>query len=710
MPLLALQGQNLSNTTELRRLVPDLGYVPQSTVANNVFMIRGIGTQANGNGLEQSVGVNYDGVALGRSLGSVSELVDIQQVEVLKGPQGMLFGKNASAGVINIQTQVPKLGVTEQIGRLSYGSLNDVQATDTVNVPISDNSALRLSAWKFRHDGFGTEVNTGQKFGDENTEGARLRLRWLPSDGVDLNLTSEFTSHDQNPAVITIRQFEPANFTRANSGALIQAWELAHGTAPRVGNNTMRGVVSPYGYYDRGSTAAFTGQADFSVGGGTLTSVVSYRTITNSNPFDPYPTDNPYNTSTYNFDYDHYNPFSAEVRYASPAARRIRYVAGLYFYKMSLHEQFLLAQGGSPVPAPVNINWNMNVDNETHAAFGEATFDLTDALHFTAGVRQSRDIVSGNMSRDFIGAPPPTVLGFNTPGGTFGIFQTAADTTYNNTSWRFGLQYQVDPSTMLYATASRGYKGPGLAYGFSSTRTGLAQANNGIVKPEIANAVEVGVKSQWFERRLTVNLAAFDEKFDNFQVSLRVPGPVLVFVTQNAKQLRSDGASLDVNWQAPSGLQLTENFAYTHARFTDYLNASCYPNEPAPRCTAATQNLNGWPLANAPRASNNVTARFERPLVSNLSWFGQVNDNYRSSVVFNTIADPHDQQGAVNLINLAAGLNAASGRWGVSLYGNNVANRQFVDRIANSASGAFYVQQKSYADLRTYGAAVNIHF
>ena len=712
-----LQAQNLADTTDLRRLVPSLGFIPTSTVANTLFVVRGVGTQANGNGLEQSVGVNFDGVALGRSLGSIAQLVDIQRVEVLQGPQGMLFGKNASAGVMNIVSQVPKLGTTEGTARVSYGSLNFIQATGTVNLPLGETAAARISAWKYKHDGFGTEINTGQKFGDENNQGARLRLRLKPVDALDLNFIAEWNNHNQNPSVITLREFEPKNFTAANFGAQIQAWELAHGVVASPTNTTMHGAVDPYGYYDRGSTSAYTGQADYDIGGGTLSAVVSHRLISNDNPFDPWPTDNPYATNTVNRDLVHYDQVSAEVRYASPSQNRLRYVAGLYDFKMNLHETFLLSQTGT-VPAPVNIYWNMNLTNQTYAAFGEATFDITPRFHLIGGVRESHDSDNGEMDRGFIGAAPtPTVPGFNTPGGTFGIFQTAASTKYDNTSWRGGLQFQVLPSAMLYATASRGYKGPGFAYGFSSTRVGLAQANNGIVKPEIATMYEAGLKSTWFDRRLTVNLAVFDETFNNFQTSLRVPGPVIAFVTQNAKQLKSDGANLDATWVVSPELQLMGNVAYDHARFTDYQNAACAPGvtgvglPPAfPNCVNRQQNLDGYPLQDSPTWTTNLTARYERPLSPALHWYGQANDNYRTKVVFNTIADPHDVQGSVNLVNLSAGLKASNGRWNVSVYGNNVTNTHFVDRIANADSGAFYVQQMSYGDLRVYGAAVEMHF
>jgi iron complex outermembrane receptor protein len=705
----ALQTQNLTDTTDLKRLVPGLQFITASTVGNAVFVIRGVGTNASGFGLEQSVGVSFDGVPLARNAGSVADLVDIQRVEVLKGPQGMLFGKNASAGLINIVSQVPKLRTTEFIGRLSYGTLNYQQYSGTVNVPLSDTIAARITAWKFKRDGFVHEANTGQDLSDKNTEGLRVKLRWQPSDALDVNLTAEVNGHNQNGGGFTIRQFEPANFTAANSGALIQTWELAHGTQPSQSNYTARGVVSPYGYYDRGSTKAATGQLDYAVGGGTLTAIVSYRRVHNDNPFDPFASDNPYNQQLFNRDEVRYNQLTGELRYASPATDRLRYVAGVFAFRLNLNDQFRTSIAGS-VPTPVNDLISEDVRNTTVAAFGEATFDLTPKLHLIAGLRASSDHLDAAMDRTFL-APTVIITGFTSPGASFGLYQTSAQTTYHDLSWRTGLQYQVERDVMLYATASRGYKGPGIAYSVSSSAVGLAQANNGIVNPEVVHAFEVGLKSQFLDRHLTFNISLYSETFDNFQTSVRVPGPALVYVIQNAKQLRSEGVDVDASWRVTSNFTLSASVNYDHARYTDFANASCYPGQTAALgCVAGQQDLKGWPLANAPEWTTNVTARYETGLGRGWNGYVQANYEHRGDVVFNTTADPHERQNGYGLVNASIGLRSPGGRWGVSVFGNNLGDVRYVDRVNPQASGAFYVQSLSYGSLRTFGVALDTRF
>jgi iron complex outermembrane receptor protein len=706
----ALQARNLSGTTDLQRLVPGLQFTTSPSVANAIFQVRGVGTAAAGQGLEQSVGVAFDGVPLARSLGSIADLVDIERVEVLKGPQGMLFGKNASAGVLNIISQSPKLDKTEVIARAAYGTLNDQQYTGTLNIPVGTDAAVRLSAWRFKRDGFVNEVNTGQEMGDKDTQGARLKVRWAPAEKLDIQLTGEWFSHNINGGAITIRQFEPANFTPANLGSQIQAWELAHGTVPGPTNYVARGPVNGYGYFDRGSTGAYTGQVNYDLGGGTLTAIASNRIVKNDNSFDPFPSDNPFNQSTFARDVVNYRQTSGELRYASPASGRLRYVAGLFYYHLNLHEKFLQGLIGS-TPVPVAVQWDMDVRNDNYAAFGEATYDITQKLHMIAGLRGSSDSSDASMVRVPLNNPQVIIPGFNSPGGTFGPFSAAASTSYKDLSWRVGLQYQVEPHAMLYVTGSKGYKGPGFAYSFTSSAVALGQANNGLVKPEIAYLIEGGLKSQWFERRLTLNISVYDQRFKDFQTSLRVPGPAFVLVTQNAKALKATGVDVDASWLVTPEFTLTGSLSYDDARYTDYQNAGCYPLQTvAQGCVNQQQSLNGWPLSNAPKWTTNLTARYETALSPQWRGFLEANDFYRSSVVFNTAADPHDQERGYSIVNLSAGFKSADARWDLTAYVNNVGDVHYVDRTQQTANGAFYVNFLSYGSFRTYGVALTAHF
>ena len=710
-----LQSQNLADTGDLQRLVPDLQFTHGVNPSNNVFGIRGISTLAIGGGLEQSVGVAFDGVPLARPTGSIADLVDIHAVEVLKGPQGMLFGKNSSAGLINIVTNPVELGKTDTMLRAAFGSLNDREYSGTVNLPVTDASALRVSAWKFSHDGTIHEVDTGLYLNDKNSDGGRLKYRWRITDNLDVNVTGEWTSHDQNGTGYSIRDFAPAHYAPNNPGASVEAWELAHGTSPSDDNRTARGLDIPY--YDRGHTSAYTGQADYAVGRGAVTAIVSYRDIANDTQFDSYPTDSPANQNVNSEDATKYVQLSEELRYSSPSDERLRFVVGAFNFRLKLREDTGLGLTLYGTPISIDDNFDTRETNDNYAAFGEATFDVTSRLHVIGGLRRSTDKVYGSMDRSFLSPASLIVPGLTAPGGTFGPFAAATSTTYNDLSWRTGLEFQFTPDVMVYATASRGYKGPGLGYNLTTTASTLAVSNNGLVKPEIAHGYEVGLKSQWLERRLTLNIALYEEIFDNFQTSVVVPGETVVYAVENAGQAKTTGVDLDARWAISREFSVLLNATYDNARYTDFKDASCYGYQTvAQGCIVnaanpgGVQNLDGQRLQNTPKVTTSLTARYERAIGAAFDGFVQANYVYRSGVNFNSSEDPYTAQGGYSLVNLNAGVNTTDGHWGVAIYGNNVFDKHYVDYISSAPSEIFYTNDIGYGDLQTFGIALTAHF
>ncbi len=694
----ALQSANLTDTADLRRLVPDLQFLHTSTPGNDAFGIRGVSTLASGYGLEQSVGVSFDGVPLARPVGSVADLVDIRRVEVLEGPQGMLFGKNSSAGLINIISNPAEIGKTETVARASFGSLNLRQYSATTNIEVTEDSALRLTAWKFSHDGPIHEVNTGQDMGDQNSDGGRLKYRWKPTENLDISFTGEWDSHRDNGAGYSIRSFTPNGVATG-----LAAYETGLGTSASPENHLARGLDLPY--HDNGNTAAYTVQADYSIGEGTLSAIVSYRDIKNDNLFDPFPTDYALaGTQFRNEDDVHYDQLSEEIHYNSPAADRFRYTVGVFNYRLKLRDDFGL--GFSPFPmATTDVNFDESLENDNYALFGESTFDVTSQLHFIAGLRGSHDQLRGSMDR----TEAADANFMNGVGDTFGPLAAGTSIAHNDLSWRTGLQYQVTPDAMSYLTVSKGYKGPGLGYSVNSTVASLS-ANNGIVKPEIVHNYELGLKTQWFDRRLTANLSVYTEIFDNFQTSIVVPG-TFITTTENAQQMRTSGVALNSSWFVTKNFSLAGNINYDHARFTNFQNASCYSatQTAAQGCVNGSQNLSGHMLANTPKTSVSLTARYQQPLGDKFMGFVQAVDTYHSAEIYSSLGDPGTEQGGFSLVNVSAGIDTADGRWGVSVYGNNVFDKHYVDLILASG-GIQYLNDISYSDLQTFGIALTAKF
>ncbi len=713
----ALQAQNLTSTDDLKRLVPDLNYRHAGTPGNDAFNIRGVETLGTSYGLEQSAGTAFDGVPLARPVGSIADLVDIHSVEVLEGPQGMLFGKNASAGLINIVSNSPEIGKTDATVRAAYGTLNNQQYSGTVNAAVTDNSAIRVTAWKFKHDGDIHELNTGQYMNDKDSGGVRLKYRWTPTENLDLNATAEWFSHDQNGTGYSIRSFNPAFFNNNNDGQAVEAYELGKGTVPGEHNLIARGLDNPY--YDRGHTNAYTGQADYHVGDGTVTAIVSYRSIGNDASFDPFPSDNPVNQQFRNTDNIRYDQWSEELRYASPVADRFRYVVGLFNFHMNLHDDtgFGIA-GFLPVPTPglyplINADSLQDLKNSNYAGFGEATFDITKELHVFAGLRRSTDKVHEGVNN-------------GGPVDFFGPVIASASTEYNDLSWRGGVQYEFLPDAMVYGTVSRGYKGPAIGYSLSTNATEIAATNGDIIKPEIVHAFEIGVKSQWFDRRLTANLAVYREKFDNFQTSVILPNQFGTVAITNANQLTSDGADFTMRWQISPSFSVAANEAYINARYTNFKGAACYTGQtaaagcvtrilpstmPGPPQTSSSQNATGARLANSPREKVGLTGRFDHPINGYWSGYLSLNATYQSNVNYSSLGDPQTVQGGYSLVNFSTGLNSSDGRYAINVYGNNILDRHYVDLIVqNNLGNAVLFNDIGYEDLRTFGVALTVHF
>ena len=706
-----LQTQNVLDTSALTRLVPAVTFNQSFLAAANNFSVRGVGTAAGGVGVDQSVGVAFDGVPLGSAAGSVADLVDVQHVEVLKGPQGMLFGKNASAGLINIVSNAPQLGQLEAIGRVSYGTLNDQQYTGTVNLPVGDTAAIRVSGWKFKRDGTILEVNTGQHMNDKDSDGARARLRWLPMENLDVNFTGEWTSHDQNGAAYTIRQYEPANFTPVNAGALVYGYDINTSHQNPGPHNRDAYDLGDVPYFDRGHTAAYTLQGDYTTpSNGVVTSVLSYRRNAIDQSTAAYPSSNPYNNQPANIDVGRYEQFTGELRYASPVTDRLHYVAGLFYFHEKLQDEFTLGILAPPLPTVDNLG-DQRQTNESYAGFGEATFDVTSQLHLIAGFRESHDDDRGSLNRMMLNAGVPIVPFWNGPDSNFGVLHANAHIDDNFTSWRGGVQYQLTPDVMVYGTASRGYKGPGVIFNVGTAPADIAASNGGVVKPEIATSYELGVKSQWFDRRLTANAALFDETFTNFQTTLHSPISPLSVIVANAPRLKSDGVDLDASLAVTNDFSVSAAMTYANARFTNFPYGQCYSTTqtPAQGCVDGYQNLAGKPLFNSPKVSTSIDARYDTAITAELRYFLDVNDSYRTKQYFEAKADPNEYQSAYNVINLATGIRAESGHWGVTASVANLANSRFVDTMLQQ-QGVFIGQIIGYDTLRTYHVALDARF
>ncbi len=701
----AIDQAGITSTSELPQLVPGLTFNPAGEAKLNSFNIRGVGTYALTATLESSVGVAVDGVPLARVGGSITDMVDVERVEVLKGPQGMLFGKNATAGLISIVNRRPDFGATTGALNVEYGSYNELNIDGVVNVAIGDTAALRVAAWKYGHDGF-IRGPDGADYSQKNTYGIRTSLAFEPSDAVSITLIGQYDGRDERANANTHRLFT----STTPFGIIVENWARARGITPGPRNEQGEFFATPF---SRANNYYVTGLIDAELGSGyTLSSATSYRSVSVEGQMDPFVTSSPLLHLTRLQDREEYDQFTQELRIASPSDRPLSFVAGLFYYQFEVKDVQDQNFFGLVQPGISNFYRVNTVTDKLRniAAFGELTYRLTPGFRIIGGVRVSNDRTSATFDRARVGTDTGIIPG-NVP-----IFSyVTRPVSYDAVSYRFGAQYDVAPDIMLYATASRGYKGPG--FNLTQSSTPAAIINDARVAPEIAKSYEIGIKSQFFDRRLTINLTAFDSTFDDFQTTVGLPTNPPTFVIQNAGQLKSTGVELEINARPADGLSLGLNGAYIDARYTDFDNAACYFNQPTRPagtpltpglCVGGVQTLNGWPLAVSPKWSFNASARYETPVSDDFSAFINATYSWRSSVVYEARRDPLEVQDGYGFANLNLGFKTADGNISVALYVRNLFEEHFVSRVRQEF-GVYY-QAPSYEARRRVGLQVSSRF
>lgn len=705
-----LDSLAISQTSDLTRVAPALTFSSGSYGNTITFNLRGISTFSNSNATESSVGVSFDGVPLGRTVGMVTDAVDVSRVEVLRGPQGTLFGKNSTGGLLSIVTNEPTY-TWQGNARVYYGSHNEFRRQGTLNLPlIDDRLALRVSGWMFSHDPYVKTPSTpGVGFGSLDTRGARLRFRVDPADGLKLNYTLQYA--EQNDS--SLGNFQSYGYDGITTSKVLTPNLLAQANAARAADLSVGIVAGPDNYATSANIPSVnrmhllynTLQLDADVGNHTLTWLTSSQNSTGYNANDG---DNLANVapnlnapdSTYAVDVDQ---VTSELRLASPSDQRLSYVAGLFYFDADIDTQQLQTADRAGPPFRVGRLNDSRVKSRNYAAFGEATFNVTDSLRFLLGGRYAHDDIKGSYVRTI----PPGSTGV--PNTQFGPISVSNKDDYSNLSFRAGVQYDLAPSVNSYATVSTGYKGPGFNY-TNDLSTASFALNGAKVTPEKVTAYEIGVKSELFDRRLRLNSSVYYARYTDFQVSAGVPGSNPVVITLiNARELVAKGAEFEAEWRPTAGLTFSGNVAYSDGEFTDFKNAPCYFGQTAATgCINGNYDVKGLQLPNSPKLSGNLTARYDWRTAAELRAFAQANMYYKDRVYYTVGADPSLHAKSYSIFNVTTGLRSADDRYGISLYGKNIFNKHFASRLFTSAG--LIAQILSYDSKAAFGASVDVKF
>ena len=650
-----LERQQVNSLNDLNRIAPSLEI--QSAPGQNVGgggSVRGIGTQTFSPGAVGSVGVVVDQVSQGNA--NLSDIFDVARIEVLKGPQGTLFGLTTSAGVINITTNAPDPSRisgrlrTELAGAGTAGSKYGQQVVQgVINLPVSENSALRLSGLANLRQGVDRNLLTG-KLNDNDSFAVRGRYLWRPNEAFTLNLIGDY-AHARStgegdfftiikaggPGILPL----PTPFPIPDPGIANQL--ASCGVIAQPGNQN---YCAAQGLNSTNNNFGVSLQMDYDAGPFTVTSITAYRrnegrsqgaNIFRADPFQLQITGGPTHNDT--------NLFTQEIRLTSPAGQKLEYtIGGFYSHQKAVQDPSTFAINLSPFPGLtipiVNQPGARNdITDESVAVFGQGTFHVTDMLRLIAGGRFTHAKL--DLQRlDLAGNVP-----------------SSQNLTTNKVSFRFGAQYDLNSRTMAYATVSRGFKGGQIAIP-------ALPLTPYVVRPEIPTAYEAGIKSTLFGGWI-MDLNAYYEKVGDFQAqqcTVNVSTAALSCVQTNIDGVETKGVEINFFGRVTEGLTLNTGFIFADASY------------PGGFLGSDGVNIGGTQLAYAPKYKFTLSGEYEHPIVPALNGFVALDVVWKSRIRYEanslteTTMPPHWVVGG------RIGIRDPMGRYSVAVFARNLFN------------------------------------
>jgi iron complex outermembrane recepter protein len=646
---------NISNLSQLSAYVPNLTVT--DTASGNRITMRGISSGTN-RGFEQSVGMFVDGVYAGRALQFSVPFYDVERVEVLRGPQGVLFGKNTVAGSISVITARPTNDTFVSFSGSNEVRFGENQLSGIFNHALSDSLQVRVSGRLSRSDnGFLNNTRTSQNEQSRDQDLARLSLAWQPIGGIRVDAKYEYgrvsTSGGRFQAISdatfgpTFRFFDPQFET--NLDLQSSSGNATPSTGRLRSHNASLRIQIPVG---EGQIVAQSGYS-------------AYRNATANEDSDFTPVPLLFFDNNEKFD-----QFSQELRYESPSDKPLFATLGLYYQTNHYVGEPVFRFLGAPISRP-NTGSRRLFDqrSDTYSAFGEATYRITPELRITGGLRYSAEDKRGIRSLVVIdpltGLPQTSaaILGFTRAALSAQNFSNTQSIEERQFTPAATIQYDITPDIMAYGRFSRGNKAGGFD---ASDQLGTAQP----YLPESVTGYEAGLKMT-FGRKATLNIAAFRSDFSDLQVQA-FNG--LTFITTNAAKARSTGVELDGRWQVSRAFQLSGSVAYTDANFLSYTQAACTTAQTAAFTGTGTcfQNLSGRPLTDAPKWSGSFNLKYATPVSGDWMFEANAGMNYRSSHFVAPDLDPLGLQDGYATFNGSIAIIAPSDSFSLTLLAKNI--------------------------------------
>lgn len=690
-----LQDNEINSVEDLTRIVPSMRFTPADDPSNSSIRIRGVGTDVFSIAVEPNVSVVVDDVPVARTEMASFEFADLERIEVLRGPQGTLFGKNSTAGLIHVISRDPAPEF-EAFARLSAedrdnfpGHLLKTQAG--VSGPLTDNLGLRVTGFYKQLDGHLVDIRQDENLPNSEVYGGRAKLLWDSGNDIVVRFNVEQQRNDGDSTPLVFRSASPQKAQRND--------DIPYGeknrTTKTLGNNLADSI-----------NEAVTLKVDWDLGNHTLTSVSGWRGFEIKRNIDLLALDGENINVTYNGGERLIETITQELRLTATNSDVLEYTVGALWFDNRTYNLFEREVEDIPAEAVINTASPQDIppqlqllglipgatlsqysltagtaETQNLGIFAQGTWHISDRWHLTAGARYIIEKLTADVRR--IQYTQLDASGTRIADSRINIPEVEIDD--RATTGTVSLQYDWSESSTLYSTISTGYRGGAFDFANSDLETAFRNP----VDPETALSFELGSKSRLWDDRVELNIALFSTTFKDFQAQVVDVAeesttnlvPSAQFRLDNAGELETQGVEIEFKAKPLSSLFITGSLLYNKAVFNEFTSQCFTGQRPGENGgedvngdgTCDRQDLAGETLANAPEWSASATARYEHPLNADGSIaYAQIASRWQDDVQYSNEQHPLTIQEAYAITDLRFGWRSTSGQLELAAYVNNV--------------------------------------
>lgn len=700
-----LTRSGITETSNLGKLVPAL--VVQPTGGTTSFFLRGVGTNSQNSFSENAIAFNFNGVYVGRPTAPAGVFYDLERVEVVKGPQGTLYGRNATGGAINVLPKKPALGRFSVEGLAEYGNYDSKKGFLAVNVPIGETAALRVAGQVVDRDGY---ISDG--YDDDKGEAVRASFLLKPSDLWSINIVGDYYHQGGKgggAVLLPSRAFAVPSIDDRISISDPRAIAAINGYASTLfappfcaGGFIASGCIENAGtdgYLDN-HFYGLSAQVDGNMGFATLSFIPAWRK-----------SEAKFRTYLPGFRgeiEDNAEQMSLEMRLTSADDQRLRYVLGGFFFNEQQDTLNYFRQGRIST-----TRFTPRLKTQSLAAFGQLTFDLSDNLRLIGGGRYTREDKSQLTASVAGGLPGPVDPPLGTP--------ITGDLTFTKFTWKAGVEFDAGPASLVYANVATGFKSGGFF---------VASPPNNSFRPESLTAYTIGAKNRFFGNKLQLNIEAFYWDYKDQQVTfvggVRTGNGLVAqgSLTANAGKSRIFGTEIEARFAPTRDDLFNFTVQYLNGKYKSLQTANFSPTG-APVTTGCTTtgsrlanpgvngarfydiDCSGKPTVNSPRWAVNLGYQHSFRIGGDMALVAGARSSIEASRYLNSNYREEEKQGSFMMSDAFLTLEGPQDKWSITAFINNIEDKEVLARAGTRPILDFPVG--TLRPPRTYGVRLGFN-